>query len=67
MSRPTPKSPVIEALLTAMCGISRQEASEKHICTVCRGDVSEFHDELSLKEYEISGMCQKCQDAIFHE
>lgn len=25
----------------------------------------EFHDFLSAKEYAISGMCQKCQDAVF--
>ena len=24
-----------------------------------------FKDELSRKEFEISGMCQKCQDNIF--
>ena len=26
---------------------------------------SEFKDELSIKEYMLSGMCQKCQDKIF--
>lgn len=24
-----------------------------------------FRDELSLSEYRISGLCQKCQDGIF--
>lgn len=27
--------------------------------------ISEFKDPLSLKEYQISGLCQKCQDAFF--
>ena len=26
---------------------------------------SEFRDELSLKEFEISGLCQECQDSVF--
>lgn len=28
---------------------------------------TEFTDELSVKEYAISGMCQNCQDGIFGE
>jgi len=24
-----------------------------------------FHDDLSVREYRISGMCQKCQDSVF--
>jgi len=31
----------------------------------CGEFVAEFKDELSAKEYEISGLCQACQDAIF--
>lgn len=31
-------------------------------CKVCSND---FKDELSKKEFAISGMCQKCQDKIF--
>ena len=27
--------------------------------------MSEFRDELSQKEYRISGFCQKCQDSVF--
>jgi len=36
-------------------------------CPTCRGDIKEvdFRDELSKKEYSISGMCQKCQDKVF--
>ena len=28
-------------------------------------DVGEFRDDLSRKEYTISGMCQDCQDEVF--
>ncbi len=41
---------------------------EKHVCPICCKDISlvnAFKDELSRKEYEISGMCQECQDSIY--
>jgi len=41
------------------------KAIEEHKCPMCRNPVGEFRDSLSRKEYEISGMCQKCQDGVF--
>jgi len=35
------------------------------VCPTCGERVGEFKDELSRKEYTISGMCQKCQDSVF--
>ncbi len=37
------------------------------LCPFCRMkiDLTEFRDVLSLKEYRISGLCQKCQDKTF--
>jgi hypothetical protein len=34
-------------------------------CRMCDGVVDSFDDDLSEKEYYISGMCQKCQDEIW--
>lgn len=34
-------------------------------CPICKGPAKNFRDALSLKEYNISGMCQKCQDEVF--
>jgi hypothetical protein len=34
-------------------------------CPLCGDEVTGFRDELSLREYGISGMCQKDQDAAF--
>ena len=36
-------------------------------CPICNNPIKlkEFKDRLSLKEFEISGMCQICQDKIF--
>lgn len=28
-------------------------------------DINSFKDELSLKEFKISGLCQECQDDFF--
>jgi len=51
---------------------------EKHIedfnngiCPLCKKEINyknnqdEFRDELSIKEYETSGLCQNCQDKVF--
>ena len=36
------------------------------ICPICNHPVEDnFKDELSKREYKISGMCQTCQDKIF--
>ena len=34
-------------------------------CTFCAKAITAFADELSKKEYSVSGMCQLCQDEIF--
>jgi hypothetical protein len=28
---------------------------------------TEFRDQLSIKEFNISGLCQSCQDGVFHD
>ena len=39
----------------------------KGLCPTCGEKVGSFKDGLSQKEYEISGMCQQCQDETFGE
>ena len=43
------------------------ERKKKGLCPTCEHkiDPNEFRDEQSLREYRISGMCQKCQDIVF--
>lgn len=43
------------------------ETVEKGNCPFCGEHVNldEFRDELSRKEFQISGICQKCQDDFF--
>ena len=43
------------------------ERAKQGKCPFCNTivKVSDFKDELSKREYEISGLCQKCQDKFF--
>jgi len=43
--------------------------AEQKKCPFCKKsiDLNSFRDKLSLKEYEISGLCQECQDEMFGE
>lgn len=47
-----------------------QDAVATQTCNTFTGcgkvvDDSEFTDEISLREYKIAGLCQKCQDRIY--
>ena len=48
-------------------GRSPTEAKEKRVCVTCGKPIKmeDFKDQLSIKEYKISGLCQKCQDDTF--
>lgn len=37
----------------------------KRICALCKGDATVFRSELDEIEYNISALCQKCQDKVF--
>jgi hypothetical protein len=41
---------------------------EAGLCPCCNKKIvmDFFVDELSLKEFQISGMCQECQDSVFN-
>ncbi|MAE81646.1 MAG: hypothetical protein CMB80_02835 [Flammeovirgaceae bacterium] len=47
-------------------GMTRSHAIEHRICITCNSSVTGFRDELSLKEFGISAMCQTCQDSVFN-
>jgi hypothetical protein len=46
-------------------GRSRSLAIAGSGCVKCGETATDFRDELSRKEYGISGFCQSCQDDIF--
>ena len=43
----------------------RQQASTTNTCVICSKEATDFRDAASRKEYQISRMCQICQDNIF--
>ena len=65
--KPLSKNPKIDKFITSMTGINRVASIIKEICPFCneRVDPYNFKDALSLKEFTISGLCQKCQDEMF--
>ena len=64
---PVERHPELEAFLEALNGISPKQAVQAGICAVCKEEANKFTDELSVTEYAISGLCQKCQDEVFNE
>jgi hypothetical protein len=64
---PSEKAPELEQAISAIFGINRKESIERKQCAICSSEVEldSFKDEISLKEFHISGMCQTCQDGIF--
>jgi hypothetical protein len=46
-----------------------RERMKNGLCPFCGVRISEtsYRDELSKKEAQISGLCQRCQDEIFKE
>jgi len=62
---PSEKSPAVEDMIQRVFGVNRQHQILARECPMCGGDCAEFRDDLSRREFEISGMCQTCQDKIF--
>ena len=66
---PTDKSEPITAFLEELAG--RTTSITNNTCVPapvgCGKNVhfDNFKDYVSLKEYQISGLCQECQDSIF--
>jgi len=65
MAEPSNKSEAIEQTIQDMFGIDRKESITTDTCVFCKLPATQFTDELSRKEFTISGMCQSCQDSTF--
>ncbi len=59
------RDPRLQAFVDKITGVSQAECEAAEICPTCRKPIGEFRNDLSRKEYEISGMCQSCQDSVF--
>lgn len=56
---------VIDNMSESAFGEKQSEAIKKETCIFCKQPIDSFRDELSRREYSISGLCQSCQDEIF--
>ncbi len=72
MTEPIKRSPAMQSALDdlskAAFGTSNSEAISSSICINCKKPVNpetDFTDEVSKREYGISGLCQACQDEFF--
>lgn len=66
MAEPTPKAKEIEDMLSGLTVVTRSHALAFKKCIInSTHSAEEFRDELSRKEYQISGLCQNCQDEVF--
>jgi hypothetical protein len=69
MAKPSDKSPEVDSFLDEatrqLFGSTRRECIRYDTCVICGKQATKFSDELSRKEYSISGMCQACQDETF--
>jgi len=62
----------IDSVSKKAFGISQSEAKKKGalmaVCVFCKKPIDadkDFRNEISLREFTISGICQDCQDAFF--
>lgn len=64
---PTDKSEDLDDMFTRIYGVDRRKSITGKSCISCGDVVTEesFRDDISLREYHISGLCQKCQDTVF--
>jgi hypothetical protein len=57
---------MLDNMTNALYGRSASDSIKADVCVSCRKPAVEFTDELSRREFAISGLCQKCQDFIFN-
>jgi len=63
---PTRKNPNIDMAIYAITGVDRIEAIQNDLCAFrCDEPDTDFRNDVSRKEYGISGICQQCQDNLF--
>lgn len=57
----------LEGMTKALFGRGLEDCMFNGICVGCHGSIEDydFRDEISKKEYTISGFCQTCQDKTF--
>ena len=65
---PTKKSFKLNCAINDLFGIDREKSIKSNKCVFCAKEINpatEFRDEISKREFQISGICQGCQDKTF--
>jgi hypothetical protein len=67
MADPSEKSLEMGMFLEAVTGRTSSINDSKCVQPPfgCGGDATAFRNEVSAREYQISGLCQLCQDSVF--
>ena len=71
MATPSVKTTRMEGSLTKLFGFDRRDSIAANQCVPapigCGQPAVEFKNEISRKEYSMSGVCQECQDSFFQK
>ena len=56
-----------EEIINAIFGSEIVKRLNNHLCPMCGQEINEldFRDDLSKREYNISGMCKQCQEKFW--
>ena len=65
MKRSKEMQTFVDSFAKKTTGRTLTGSQKKSVCVFCGEEIKGFKDELSKKEYSISGLCQKCQDKTF--
>jgi len=55
----------VDGCSLAVYGRKTSTCIKNDICVSCGKDANSFKDELSKKEFSMSGLCQNCQKTVF--
>lgn len=57
----------LDFLAAGLYGRPASQCIQEDVCVKCGQPAVEFADEVSKREFAISGLCQACQDVVFAE
>jgi uncharacterized CHY-type Zn-finger protein len=67
MERSKELKELVDKVGEQMWGNTLSDSHAKSNCIICGEKAEVFRDEMSYKEYDMSGLCQNCQDKTFGE
>ena len=59
------KSTALDQFILKLTGKNRVDTIARDLCMTCSDPDTEFRNAKCLREFTISGMCQRCQDEVF--